>query len=156
MHAEQTNGAADPVGGADAMHLVLSLEVPSDVRYIERIVDLVARQCADFHYPRRVCALNVPVALTEAIANAILRGNREAPDKKVQVRADMDATRIVLEIHDEGAGFDIDAVTRDPTASDQLEREDGRGIFLMRRLMDLVERVPHGPGTLVRLTLRRA
>jgi serine/threonine-protein kinase RsbW len=139
------------------MRVMLELDVPSEVRYIERIVELVTRQCTDFHYPRSICALNIPVALSEAVSNAILRGNGEDASKHVRVRATLDATRIVLEVHDEGAGFDLDAHHPDPTTPDQLDREDGRGLFLMRRLMDRVERVPSPDrGTLVRLTLQRS
>ena len=92
--------------------------------------------------------------------NIILRGNQEDPDKRVLVRAAVDAVRLVLEIADEGVRFDIDANTRDATDPDNLEREDGRGLFLMRALMDQVERFDASPGTsqgnIVRLTLTRA
>jgi serine/threonine-protein kinase RsbW len=145
-----------PVPTPDAMRLSLELDFPSDVRYIERIVDLVTQQCAEFHYPRRFCSLNVPVALTEALSNAILRGNHDDARKKVHVRASLDANAIVLEVQDEGDGFDLDAFEPDESGREWLEREDGRGLFLMRKLMDRVERVPAGaPGSVVRLTLER-
>src|SRR5215216_3823121 len=100
----------------ERMRMSLELEIPSDVRYIERIVDLIARQCAELSFPARHCALNVPVALSEALSNAILRGNREDPNKSVRVRAAVDAKSLVLEVADEGEGFDIEACTIDPTA----------------------------------------
>ena len=138
------------------MRVAIELEIPSDVRYIERVVDTVVRQCADFHYPRRVCALNVPVALTEALSNAILRGNGQSEGKHVRVRACVDTRELVMEVKDEGAGFDLDAKSVDPTSPERLVREDGRGLFLMRRLMDRVERFPaDDQGNVVRLTLRR-
>lgn len=143
-------------GASDRMRVQTQVEAPSDVRYIERIVDLVVRQCGEFDFPRRFCTLNIPVALSEALSNAILRGNREDATKQVRVRATLDRDQLVLEVEDEGAGFDIDAYAPDPTTPDQLEREDGRGLFLMRRLMDRVERVGGGRGTIVRLTLHRS
>lgn len=150
-------GTDDGLAAADAMRLSLELECPSDVRYIERIVDLVARHCSDFAYPRQLCSLNVRVALAEALSNAILRGNGEDASKHVTVRMRLDAERLVLEIQDQGDGFDIDAYQPDPDGAEWLEREDGRGLFLMRRLMTHVERVPNGTaGTIVRLTLHRA
>ena len=80
----------------------------------------------------------------------------EDPAKHVRVRAMLDSDVVVVEVEDEGAGFDLDAFEPDPTTADQLEREDGRGLFLMRRLMDRVERVRGSThGTVVRLTLRR-
>ena len=60
-----------------SLHLALELEIPSDVQYIERVVDMVRRQCEQLSYSPRQISLNVPVALTEALSNAILRGNRE-------------------------------------------------------------------------------
>jgi serine/threonine-protein kinase RsbW len=133
----------------------LDVRIPSDVRYIEAIVEQVVLRCAAHAYPRRYLALNVPVALTEALSNAILRGNLDDASRSVRVCADVDAIRLVLEVRDEGAGFDLDACTEDPTTPENLLREDGRGLFLMRRLMDHVERFSDG-GNVVRLVLHRA
>jgi serine/threonine-protein kinase RsbW len=96
------------------------------------------------------------VALTEAVSNAILRGNRDDPAKHVRVRAEVDEMRLVLEVGDEGEGFDIEASLIDPTLPGNIDREDGRGLFLMRSLMDSVERVDVPYGSKVRMTLLRA
>ena len=148
--------AASPQPDA-GLRVSLQVEIPSDVAYIERVVDLVRHSCSELAFNSHQLALNVPVALSEALSNAILRGNQEDPEKRVRVRAEMDTSRLVLEIADEGVRFDIDANTRDATDPDNLEREDGRGLFLMRALMDQVERFDTGPGTtqgnVVRLTL---
>jgi serine/threonine-protein kinase RsbW len=133
----------------------IDVRIPSDVRYIERIVGVVAQRCAENALPSRMCRLNVRVALTEALSNAILYGNGEDRDKGVRVRATMDERALILEITDEGGGFDLDGCTSDPTLEENLFREDGRGLFLMRQLMDRVERYQDG-GNVVRLTLRRA
>ncbi len=138
----------------EGMRVAIELEIPSDVRYIERIVGLVTRQCVDFQFSARQCALNVPVALTEALSNAILRGNAEDPGKWVRVRLQIDSERLVVEIADEGAGFDLQQSLRDPTRPENLTREDGRGLFLMSRLMDRVERL-NQRGNVVRMTLHR-
>ena len=133
----------------------LDVRIPSDVQYIESIVEQVVLRCAARSFPRRHLALNIPVALTEALSNAILRGNHDDTERSVHVRADVDAMRLVLEVRDEGSGFDLDACTEDPTTPENLLREDGRGLFLMRRLMDHVERFSDG-GNVVRLILNRA
>jgi serine/threonine-protein kinase RsbW len=142
------------------LRVSLEVEIPSDCAYIERVVDLVRHSVSELSYNPRQLALNVPVALTEALSNAILRGNHEDPHKRVRIRADVDERRLVLEIADEGVKFDIDAKTRDATDPENLEREDGRGLFLMRALMDHVERFDVAPGApegnVVRLTLTRA
>ena len=72
------------------LRVALEVEIPSDVRYIEQVVEVIARQCSQLAYNKRQTTLNVPVALTEALSNAILRGNSEEPAKHVQVRCDVD------------------------------------------------------------------
>lgn len=139
----------------DPRRRVIELDIPNDVRFIERVVERVQRECQDLHFAPRQISLNVPVALTEALSNAILRGNSDDPSKKVHVRASVDSEALVIDVRDEGAGFDIEACTVD-CSPDTLEREDGRGLFLMRKLMDRVESVSSTPGNTVRLTLKRA
>lgn len=134
---------------------IVELDIPSDVRFIENVVELIRRECEVMDFAKRQIMLNVPVALSEALSNAILRGNGDDPAKHVHVRAEVDTTRLVVEVGDQGAGFDFDQAHSDPTTPDNLDREDGRGLFLMRKLMDRVERldVPHG--SVVRMTLNR-
>jgi serine/threonine-protein kinase RsbW len=134
---------------------VVEVDIPSDVRFIENVVELVLRECEVMDFAHRQIALNVPVALTEAISNAILRGNGDDPAKNVHVRAQVDATQLVVEVGDEGEGFDLEASAVDPTTPENIEREDGRGLFLMRKLMDRVESVELPHGNLVRMTLHR-
>jgi serine/threonine-protein kinase RsbW len=142
-------------GGAHNVRTI-ELEIPNDVGEIERVVDLVRSECAVMQFGERQLMLNVPVALTEALSNAILRGNADDPDKRVRVVARVDHAALVIEVTDEGAGFDIEACTIDPTTPERLQSEEGRGLFLMRKLMDNVERFTGRPGNVVRLTLRRA
>ena len=133
----------------------LDIRIPSDVQYIEAIVEQVVRRCEACRYPSHHLSLNVPVALTEALSNAILRGNGDDTAKSVRVLAEVTTVRLVLEVRDEGCGFDLEACTEDPTTPENLVREDGRGLFLMRRLMDHVERFSDGENV-VRLILHRA
>ena len=132
----------------------LDLRIPSDVQHIEGIVAEVVRRCEEHRFPARALVLNVPVALTEALSNAILRGNREEAGREVRVRAEVSDSQLVMEVTDEGAGFDLAARTEDPTTAENLVREDGRGLFLMQKLMDRVEQF-RGDGNVVRLTLLR-
>lgn len=146
----------DVPGPMHELRVTLEMEIPSDVEHIERVVARVTEECAGLDLGPRRLALNVPVALSEAISNAIVRGNREDPEKHVQVRTLVDTRWVVFEVRDEGEGFDLDACEQDPTTPDHLEREDGRGLFLMRRLVDRVERLDAYPhGSIVRLMLHR-
>jgi serine/threonine-protein kinase RsbW len=145
--------AADGLSDA-VFRVAIEVWIPNDVSYIERVVEIIRRQVAEMNFDERQVMLNVPVALTEALSNAILRGNGEDPGKHVHVRASVTAQRLVMEVRDEGGGFDIERCTRDPTSPENVEREDGRGLFLMRSLMDSVERYDED-GNVVRLTLNR-
>ena len=134
---------------------VIEVDIPSDVQYIEKVVELVQRECALMQFGARQLMLNLAVALTEALSNAILRGNNDDPAKHVHVKAHVDPGRLIVEVRDEGQGFDLDQCTSDPTTPGNVDREDGRGLFLMRQLMDRVERFDDGRGNVVRLTLNR-
>jgi len=74
--------------------------------------------------------------------------------KQVRVRAIVSDTDLVFEVVDEGPGFDLDECTVDCTTEENLTREEGRGLFLMRQLMDRVESF-RDKGNVVRLTLHR-
>jgi serine/threonine-protein kinase RsbW len=143
----------DPPSDA-TFRVAIEVWIPSDVGYIERVVEIVRRQVAEMSFDTKHVMLNVPVALTEALSNAILRGNGEDPGKRVHVRASVTARQLIMEVRDEGGGFDIERCTRDPTRPENVEREDGRGLFLMRSLMDSVERYDQ-QGNVVRLILNR-
>lgn len=144
-----------PDSGFGDLRFPMDISIPSDVRYIEHIVGAVVQRCVELDLSPRACRLNVPVALTEALSNAILRGNGDDPSKHVRVRASMDERALVLEVEDEGTGFDLDACVIVPDEHDNIDREDGRGLFLMRSLMDRVEMVA-AESSVVRLTLHRA
>jgi serine/threonine-protein kinase RsbW len=80
----------------------------------------------------------IGLAVREAVANAIKHGNREDPDKQVEVDLMVDAGELVVRVRDQGPGFNPDLVS-DPLAPENLLRPGGRGIFYIRRLMDGVE-----------------
>ncbi len=132
----------------------LDFRIPSDVQYIEGVVGQVVQRCQALAFSRRHVSLNVPVALTEALSNAILRGNGDDRSRSVTVRVQINEAQLVAEVRDEGDGFDLDACTEDSTLPENLAREDGRGLFLMHKLMDRVERFSDG-GNVVRLVLIR-
>ena len=92
------------------------------------------------------------VSLTEAVNNAIVHGNKVRPTKKVRVICELLPGWILLMIHDEGKGFKPEKVGN-PLTKENLLRESGRGIFLMRTLMDKVEFDVGKGGTEVRLWL---
>lgn len=113
------------------------LEIPNDLRAIERAVDLVVGRCQTCEAHARRFRLNFRVALTEALANAMLYGNGSDPGKRVRVDVAVTTHRVSARVTDQGNGFDPDAV-EDPTTPENITRPGGRGLFLMRKLLDEV------------------
>lgn len=123
-------------GGPDLgeyMSTELELEVPSDRSLVEHVVRFLGARCRDYgrYAPRTL--MNFRIALSEALANAILSGNREEVQRKVRIRACIDSSRIEVRVEDEGAGFDPGGIP-DPTRPDALESPRGRGLFLLHKL----------------------
>ena len=131
----------------------LVLRLPSDVGLIEEAVELVARHLEAAFVDRHTIRFNLRVALCEALANAILYGNRSDPSKDVSIRVLFGRTAIEMEVSDEGDGFAPDDVP-DPTTAEHLADPDGRGIFLIQRLVDEVRF--NEKGNTICMILRRA
>lgn len=113
----------------------LRFSFPSDVRFVSPAVDEVVASCQRLAVPGSRATLNLRVAVGEAISNAILYGNRENPEKRVTIEADFEGDDVRVTVSDEGEGFDPDAVA-DPTLAANRDRSHGRGLFLLRTLMD--------------------
>ncbi|MGF1581784.1 MAG: ATP-binding protein [Gemmataceae bacterium] len=91
----------------------------------------------------------IQLALEEAFINAIKHGNNNDPDKKVHITYRVTRERFDIHIRDEGPGFDPNDVP-DPLAPENLERDCGRGLLLMRHYMTQVEH--HEPGNAVSMS----
>jgi serine/threonine-protein kinase RsbW len=129
----------------------LLLDVPSDLGYVGRAVELITDALPGGLLSARRIRFNFRTAFAEALANAISYGNRHDRARMVRVRVEVSRDAVHLHVTDEGSGFDPAAVP-DPTSPDRLEREDGRGLFVLRSLVDQV--VFNEKGNSVCLTLR--
>ena len=78
---------------------------------------------------------NVLIAVTEAVNNAISYGNRNDVTKEVTIEFKASNGHLTVSISDEGNGFDYDSLP-DPTDPENIEKLEGRGIFLMKSLSD--------------------
>jgi serine/threonine-protein kinase RsbW len=126
--------------------------IPSDVGAIEEAVELIVRHCLSGNIVSQRLRFNLCVALSESLANAIICGNLEDASKWVEVRAELRPESILVQVTDEGDGFDP-ATVRDPTSPEDLEEPCGRGLFLIRSLVDEVRFNPKGNS--ICLMLRR-
>src|ERR687898_1378960 len=89
---------------------LVTLRLPSDVNCIEEAVELVTRHCLAGQEATQTIRFRLRVVLSEAISNAILRGNCEDRAKWVDVRAELLPDSIRVYVTDEGPGFDPSAI----------------------------------------------
>jgi len=137
--------------GREGQPLEFSLGVPSDLACVGDAVELVALQCRAGPLSMRRLAFNLRTALAEALTNAITYGSRRDPAKVVQVRVEVTVQAVVIRVQDVGDGFDPAGVP-DPTVPANVAKEDGRGLFVLRHLVDQVTFNPKG--NVICLTLR--
>ena len=113
------------------------LSINSDLSQLSLVEGLIDKTCASLNIDEDMYG-NVLIAVTEAVNNAIIHGNKFSSDLNVSVDVlDTDET-FAFRITDAGTGFDYTNLP-DPTAPENLEKENGRGIFLMKNLADDVE-----------------
>ena len=129
----------------------LVLELPTDIRSIEHAVEYVMQRCHSCETHAQRLRLNFRVGLTEALSNAMVYGNGHDPAKRVLVEITLADGHIEARVTDQGGGFNPASVP-DPTRPENLTKCGGRGIFLMRELLDEVSF--NDQGNQVRLVLR--
>jgi serine/threonine-protein kinase RsbW len=115
----------------------LRQSLPSQIALISPFVDQLMQlivKCRN----QEDSGLEIETAMREALANAVVHGNQEDPHKFVHVacRCTTDG-EVSITVQDEGQGFDGNAV-QDPTAPENLLVKHGRGVYLMKTLMDEV------------------
>jgi serine/threonine-protein kinase RsbW len=120
-----------------ASRLEVRAKIPSEVNAISPLVDRLTRLIGETHcVPGEEAA--VGLALREALCNAVLHGSCLDPCKLVQVNCRCElGYGVSIVVKDQGRGFDPHAIP-DPSVVGNLETEHGRGIFLIRWLMDEV------------------
>jgi serine/threonine-protein kinase RsbW len=108
--------------------------VSENLRKVEKFVDEIASELSltDSVYG------NLLIATLEAANNAIVHGNKGIEEKVVAILLIKDNDNIILRVQDQGNGFDYDNIP-DPTAPENLEKINGRGVFLMKKLSDKIE-----------------
>jgi serine/threonine-protein kinase RsbW len=94
--------------------------------------------------------MKISMAVREAAVNAVLHGNAYDPNKKVVLAFERTPKDLVITIRDQGRGIDVGKIP-DPLSPENLMKTSGRGIFLIRSFMDVVEIHPSHAGTELRM-----
>jgi serine/threonine-protein kinase RsbW len=117
-----------------------SLTIPSDLRLLALARAFVEAVCQVANLDER--ATHAVVLATDEAANNVMRhAHRDNPDAPLTIECFIHPEAIEIRLHDEGAPFDIGAV---PELNPAELRVGGRGVFLMRKLMDELECQPRG------------
>ena len=123
-------------------HILVLNSDRSEVQKFEQLLESVNKEfCLETER-----FINFQIACSEAIINAIVHGNRENPDKHVHTEVAYNSATITAVIKDEGDGFNVDELP-DPTSEENLFKESGRGIFIIRSLVDKFECTSSDSGT---------
>lgn len=125
------------------------LEITSDPNNLITIEEFVNYFCKDLSLSEEKLG-NVLLAVTEATTNAIKHANKGDLNKMVYIDAFVEGANLVIKVKDEGNGFDPEDIP-DPTEPENLLKDSGRGVYLMRFYMDDIQynRTPTGMETIL-------
>ena len=129
------------------------LEIESNAKNLITIEEFVNYFAVDLN----INAEKIPgllLAITEASTNAIIHANKSDESKLVIIDVDKEDNQLIIRVKDQGKGFDPDKIP-DPTENDNLLKDSGRGIYLMRVYMDDLKFniTPQGTETILTLNL---
>lgn len=112
------------------------IEIASNPENIVKVEPVIEKIASDHNLSDEIFG-NMLVALTEAVNNGIIHGNKCDESKIVYLSVEVRPNLISFTVKDQGPGFDYSNLP-DPTAPENLEKPTGRGIFLMMHLADMV------------------
>lgn len=116
----------------------LNIRIPNKTRYLSLIGSIgenLAHTLDKYGGDREELAYHINLVLTESIANAMIHGNAENAENEVHISIGIDNDCLRIRVHDHGQGFDINSL---PPPGDNVLSEHGRGIHIIRALMDEV------------------
>ncbi|MDQ1376884.1 MAG: serine/threonine-protein kinase RsbW [Acidimicrobiaceae bacterium] len=135
------------------MRLALDLKLPADSRFLGATRKALAVYLREFGAPVPVID-DVILAMDEACSNVLQHAYPHGHDNMFLLRADLQRDKILIEVEDEGVGFDI-MTNRIRLGEDGHLAASGRGLEVMRRLMTTVEVESPTPAGGTRLRLVR-
>lgn len=134
---------------------MIAQRLPSKLENVAPFIREVLALMKKFHLSEED-TFHIKLSLEEALTNAMRHGNKLDPSLFVDVNLEVDEQKVVMKIRDQGDGFD-EARLGDPTALENSQKPGGRGVFLIRQLMNEVEYFDGGRGVkMVKLTARKA
>jgi len=133
--------------------MLLKRRLPNRLEHVNAFIKEALDRFANLSLPEDDI-FHLKLALEEALTNAMRHGNRLNPDLFVDVSVEMEGRKLVMKVKDEGEGFDFSKIP-DPTQQDNKEKPNGRGVFLIKQLMNEVEFFDGGSGIKMTKLLER-
>ena len=116
---------------------LLNIGFPADPGAIGTVADAITETLIQLRVPEQK-RLEIGLAVQEALVNAVVHGCKNDPSKQVRCRLQSDPLgRIVITVTDPGPGFSPDLLS-DPKRQENIYADHGRGVYLIRQLMDEV------------------
>ncbi|MFW5803947.1 MAG: ATP-binding protein [bacterium] len=128
------------------------LKISSEIENLRKVEKLVDDISDEFKLNSELYG-NILIATLEAVNNAILHGNKLDQDKVVNIKIKFANEELAIDIKDEGTGFDYNNIP-DPTAPENIENVNGRGVFLMDKLSDGIEFFDNGSRVLLKFNVK--
>lgn len=120
----------------------LDIRVPNETRYLSligKIGETLAQTLKKYRGDREELAYHINLVLTEAAANAIQHARCEKNAEEVHITISIQNCRLIIRVYDQGQGFDIRSLPNTIQDLDEkCPRENGRGIYIIKALMDKV------------------
>lgn len=111
-----------------------TLIIPSDFSYLNDVEQFV-QDMLDIVHASSFISGSIQLCVSELVNNAIYHGNKLDKSKRVTIFAECCEDDLIIQVADEGNGFDYQDIP-DPTSSNNVIRERGRGLFIVRNLTD--------------------
>lgn len=137
----------------ESSHQKKTYTFPSSIDYLEKVESLSVKIARKAGFNESTID-DLSIALTELVNNAIHHGNKDDITKNVTVTFDLDHKNLRISIKDEGEGFNPDQL-KNPLDPENLMAESGRGLYLVRALMDDIKFKTTDEGTEVTITKHR-
>jgi serine/threonine-protein kinase RsbW len=112
------------------------LEILSDPNSLPKVEEFLQRIGNENHL-EKIKLNNLVLSINEATTNAMLHGNKGQIEKKVKIAISVNNSKIKAVIKDEGKGFDPTKVPN-PTRPENLFKESGRGLYIMKTCTDIM------------------
>ena len=126
-------------------------EIPSDIKYLSNVELHIREIIKGFDWPDEK-ANSILIAVSEAVNNAIIHGNKRDLNKTVTISTTLDDKTVEVKIKDQGNGFALDQVP-DPLLPENLTKDSGRGLLIIRSLADEFNVDSTSDGTEVTFTI---